>query len=941
MAATDATPFPVKNQAFRVTFPILDNTGSLVSGAAALDSEVSKDAGAFADVTAEATEIATSSGVYYLDLTATEMNADTVVVIVKTTTTDAKTTTLVMYPQTDGLDRTVDVTHWNGTAVATPTTAGVPEVDVTYFAGGVLPTPAQTGVPDVNTTYWADNATTASAGNPDVNIESIDASAITATSIATGAITNAKVAAGALTAVEITGAAGCAVSSVGTNVITATSIQADAIGASELAADAVAEIADAVWDELQSDHQVDDSFGLANNKADAGTASAGGATTITLDTTASAVADIYNGMYVTIVGGTGVGQSRLIVDYAVTTKQATVEPAWITNPASGSKYYLSHGGNVDLRTASQTTLDAASTLVATDIVSDGTAINTTAGVVDSVTATADVTNLSNLPTIPTDWITADGIAASAIGATEIATDAITAAKIAAGAITSSEFTALNATALGNLEDQYDGTGLSGDDFPAKQSQVTGIANVGAATHKQFTGETLTTPVTATSGSYSDTEELDGTYLDFSTVSGGMDVELTTNLGSGVPQSLEVSGYLQGGNDSIRVQAYDYTASSFKTVGSINGSNSSTNQKFVFTLFTQYVGTGANLGNVRIRFYNDNGTIDTALTSANFKVDQAFIAFSQGSEGYSNGAVWFDSTASNTGTITGVDGVASNPVSTVTALKSILSNLGLKKVEVYPGSTLTLDADFEGYDVNGNGAVLALGTQNIGGSVFSRFGSVSGVATTTGSAVFFEDCLFGTTTLIPCVAQQCGFGDTVTQNGAGDYTFVDCYSTVAGSGAPTFNRTGLGTMTAEYRRFSGGLTQSGVTSSDTLTIGGELGTVTLNGADGTTEIRGIYKTVTDNRTGSPTLNIAGAIQGGDVASILADTADMQPKLGTPAGTDMSADIADIPTVSEFELRTPTAAELLYITDNAATAVPVTFTAGTTTTAYIRERRRRSC
>lgn len=119
MAASDATPIPVKNQAYRVTFPIFDADGDLVTGATGLDSEVSKDAGTFADCTNEATEIATSSGVYYLDLTATEMNADTVAVIVKTSSSGAKTTTLVMYPRDTGVDYAVNVTHWNGTALAT------------------------------------------------------------------------------------------------------------------------------------------------------------------------------------------------------------------------------------------------------------------------------------------------------------------------------------------------------------------------------------------------------------------------------------------------------------------------------------------------------------------------------------------------------------------------------------------------------------------------------------------------------------------------------------------------------------------------------------------------------------------------------------------------------------------------------------------------------
>lgn len=96
MASGDAKIFPLKNVAYRATFPLYDATGALVTGATSLDSEVSKDAGTFADCTNEATEIATASGIYYLDLTSTEMNADTVAVIVKSGT--AKTQVLVFTP---------------------------------------------------------------------------------------------------------------------------------------------------------------------------------------------------------------------------------------------------------------------------------------------------------------------------------------------------------------------------------------------------------------------------------------------------------------------------------------------------------------------------------------------------------------------------------------------------------------------------------------------------------------------------------------------------------------------------------------------------------------------------------------------------------------------------------------------------------------------------
>lgn len=146
MASTDAKPVPIKNTAYRVTFPIFDADGDLVTGATGLDSEVSKDGGTFADCTNEATEIATSSGMYYLDLTSTEMNADTVAVIVKTSSSGAKTTPLVMYPQEAG-DIKIDVESISGDSTAADNLeaacdgtgynvgAGAITVDVTKISG--------------------------------------------------------------------------------------------------------------------------------------------------------------------------------------------------------------------------------------------------------------------------------------------------------------------------------------------------------------------------------------------------------------------------------------------------------------------------------------------------------------------------------------------------------------------------------------------------------------------------------------------------------------------------------------------------------------------------------------------------------------------------------------------------------------------------------------
>ena len=133
MASTDARAIPYKSAAWRVTFPILDADGDPVTGAAGLDSEISKDAGAPTDCTNEATEIG-SSGIYYLDLTSTEMGADTVSIQVKTSTVGAKTTNIIAYPQ-EADDLRVSVTHWSGTAVAAVDTAGYPKVTIKSGTG--------------------------------------------------------------------------------------------------------------------------------------------------------------------------------------------------------------------------------------------------------------------------------------------------------------------------------------------------------------------------------------------------------------------------------------------------------------------------------------------------------------------------------------------------------------------------------------------------------------------------------------------------------------------------------------------------------------------------------------------------------------------------------------------------------------------------------------
>lgn len=73
---------------------------------------------------------------------------------------------------------------------------------------------------------------------------------------------------------------------------------------------------------------------------ESGTAQAGASTTITLESGESSVDDFYKGRIIELTGGTGAKQARKITDYDGTTKVATVDSAWATNPSSDTEYQI-------------------------------------------------------------------------------------------------------------------------------------------------------------------------------------------------------------------------------------------------------------------------------------------------------------------------------------------------------------------------------------------------------------------------------------------------------------------------------------------------------------------------------------------------------------------------------------------------------------------------
>lgn len=154
---------------------------------------------------------------------------------------------------------------------------------------------------------------------------------------------------------------------------------------------------------------------------DQGTAQAGSGTTIQLRSGASFADDQLIGMTVTIVSGTGAGQSRLITDWVSATDTATVD-TWQTNPDNTSVYRVyptapSSGGSApsaatvaaavwDASQASHTTAGSfgeLATEIAAILVDTGTTLDGKLDTIDNFLDTEVAAILADTNELQTDW----------------------------------------------------------------------------------------------------------------------------------------------------------------------------------------------------------------------------------------------------------------------------------------------------------------------------------------------------------------------------------------------------------------------------------------------------------------------------------------------------------------------------------------------------------
>ena len=583
----------------------------------------------------------------------------------------------------------------------------------------------------------------------------------------------------------------------------------------------------------------------------------------------------------------------------------------------------------------------------------------TAQTADHTAAIADIPTVAEFNArtlVAADYFdpTADTVAAvttvaSVSGSVGSVTGSVGSVTGAVGSVTaqvSADVTAISGdtTAANNLEATYDGTGYSDDAAPATQAQVGNISSGTAAQGQNATGFVLTTGIETLT--YTSTTAADGVLHEIAPSGGNTDGYYTTTLpGNSAVTSVRWTGYAQGNADTVELQFYDWVAVGYVTEKTLVGSNGATLTEEEIPAVNSYVGTGANVGEVRFRILS--------TTSTNIATDRLIFSYTTvaAESGFENGRVWVDTIGGVAGTASGI-GIATNPVLTIGDAITIAANNNLRQFAFPSDSTLIPTGDFNDYSVYGVRYGTTLGGHDYSGSLLSQSSPVEGIATTaTLDPLVMLECLIGTMTCDNAYFMDSVFTDTYTFGTSGIVSplvsMIECKSGIPGAGSPVFTKTPGATLSWAVRGWKGSMTVNGLEAGDVVTIGGtELGAITLNGADAAVEIRGIAKTIVDNLTGSPTVNLDGVVVASDVADILVDTAEIGTagagltdlggmSTGMKAEVNAEADTAltdyDGPTNTEFEARTPTAAQLAYIVRHAATALPVTFSGtGTTTT-----------
>lgn len=380
--------------------------------------------------------------------------------------------------------------------------------------------------------------------------------------------------------------------------------------------------------------------------------------------------------------------------------------------------------------------------------------------------------------------------------------------------------------------EYDSLNKISDSVAEVDGIVSNIAITGSPAYSAPDSYTLTTG-TQTSGTYASVDTSNGVYHVHTSVGNVLDLYYDYTLAADeIAVSVIFKGRINSSNDSVYVQAYDWTTSAFVTLFTLAGINTTTDTNQSPALVSKYTGTAANLGKVRIRIVNA-----VVLSSATLYVDQLLVGrtITNRSAGYEGGAVWIDTLAGTAGTGIDVNGTVDNPVLTLADAVTIAATKGLHSFRLLAGSSVTFVSAHAAEDWQGKASSIALGGQNCAGTYFQCV-FLTGIVS--GQIIAFNCQVDGITGLIGKVFGSCLNG-TLTL-AAGSTYFLGCFSNGPAAGqAPTLDLS-AGTCYVALRGYTGKMTVSNLTAGDILSFDSPAGQLILDATctGGEVRLRGI-------------------------------------------------------------------------------------------------------
>jgi hypothetical protein len=404
---------------------------------------------------------------------------------------------------------------------------------------------------------------------------------------------------------------------------------------------------------------------------------------------------------------------------------------------------------------------------------------------------------------------------------------------------------------------------------------------------------------------------------------------------------------------VNVDLVDTTTTNTDMVGTDNAATASALATAQTDLDTITGAAGVLLDSTATSAQLVDDTWDEVLTSAAHNIAKSAGKRMRGIEeyqGYEGGFIYIDTVGGAAGTESYVNGTLDNPVSSIADANTLATALNITHFHVGSGSSITFAASQTNQRFLGENWTLAMGGQDIGGSVIEG-ANISGIGTSTSRAIF-KCCDMDSATIPLSSLFSCGFSGDLVLGVVGTFFFISCYSGVAGTSTPSIDvGVALGNTNLNFRPYSGGieLKSLGQVGTDNVSIEGD-GQVTINAScvGGTIALRGhqdltggaAFETAggvisDDPRFDIDAINAALLSVVGAAGISLTDLGGMST--GMKAEINIEADTAltdyDGPTNAEMEARTFTAAQVAAIIANAETTPPVTFTGGTTTTAVL--------